>query len=113
MKIRKKIIILISVLALLVVLFEGCINNVNDKNKKDLSKVEEQKESEERPKGPEEIKDRIISFLNKKYGKEFVPISLIDKDWQNANDELWVYPKGGDRDKDAFVTYGEVEDGKI
>ncbi|WP_238917776.1 hypothetical protein [Clostridium sp. YIM B02555] len=102
----------VSISILLVGMCGGCMNKVNDKNQKDSSKVEEQKENEERPKGPEAIKDRIISSLNKKYGKEFLPISLIDKDWQNANDELWVYPKGGDRDKDAFVTYGEVEDGK-
>jgi hypothetical protein len=112
MKIRKKIIILISVLALLAVLFEGCINNVNDKNKKDLSKVEKQKENEERPKGPEAIKDRIISSLNKKYGKEFLPMSLVDNDWQNVTDELTVYPKGGDKNKEAFSAIGKMEDGK-
>ncbi|AQR92971.1 hypothetical protein [Clostridium saccharoperbutylacetonicum] len=110
MKTRKKIIILISVLALLVVLFEGCINNVN--NKKDSSKVEEQKESEERPKGPEAVKDRIISFLNEKYGKEFIAISLTNNDWQDITDELWVYPKGGDKKKDAFGASGQVQNGE-
>ncbi|WP_238917774.1 hypothetical protein [Clostridium sp. YIM B02555] len=102
----------VSISILLVGMCGGCMNKVNDKNQKDSSKVEEQKESEERPKGPEAIKDRIISFLNKKYGKEFLPMSLVDNDWQNVNDELWVYPKGGDKDKEAFAAFGQMEDGK-
>jgi hypothetical protein len=101
-----------SISILLIGMCGGCMNKVNDKNQKDSSKVEEQKESEERPKGPEAIKDRIISFLNKKYGKEFVAISLIDNDWQNNNNELRVYPKGGDKDKDVFAAFGQMEDGK-
>ncbi|AGF54065.1 hypothetical protein B0P06_001876 [Clostridium saccharoperbutylacetonicum] len=102
----------VSISILLVGMCGGCMNKVNDKNQKDSSKVEEQKENEERPKGPEAVKDRIISFLNEKYGKEFIPISLTNNDWQNITDELWVYPKGGDKKKDAFGASGQVQNGK-
>eukprot|EP00831_Metopus_contortus_P031840 TRINITY_DN2586_c0_g1_i8.p1 TRINITY_DN2586_c0_g1~~TRINITY_DN2586_c0_g1_i8.p1 ORF type:complete len:334 (+),score=73.44 TRINITY_DN2586_c0_g1_i8:91-1092(+) len=81
----------------------GCMN----KEEKDNKKVKEQEAN-----GPEEIKDQIIAFLEKKYGKEFVPLSLEIDRWPYHWDDLSAYPKGGDKEKDSFCAYRQEKDGK-
>eukprot|EP00831_Metopus_contortus_P031832 TRINITY_DN2586_c0_g1_i1.p2 TRINITY_DN2586_c0_g1~~TRINITY_DN2586_c0_g1_i1.p2 ORF type:complete len:254 (+),score=40.59 TRINITY_DN2586_c0_g1_i1:525-1286(+) len=81
----------------------GCMNE----EEKDNKKIKEQEAN-----GPEEIKDQIIGFLEKKYGKEFVPLSLEIDRWPYHWDDLSAYPKGGDKEKDSFCAYRQEKDGK-
>eukprot|EP00831_Metopus_contortus_P031839 TRINITY_DN2586_c0_g1_i6.p2 TRINITY_DN2586_c0_g1~~TRINITY_DN2586_c0_g1_i6.p2 ORF type:complete len:222 (+),score=34.44 TRINITY_DN2586_c0_g1_i6:447-1112(+) len=81
----------------------GCMNE----EEKDNKKIKEQEAN-----GPEEIKDQIIGFLEKKYGKEFVPLSLEIDRWPYHWDDLSAYPKGGDKEKDSFNAYRQKKDGK-
>lgn len=116
MKISRRSMSALSIMILILVMCGGCMSQEKNKVTKDSEKVKDQvtKASEEDKvaAGPEEIKDKIISFLEKKYGKEFQPISLSDNEWPNYQDKLWVYPKGGDKEKDKFFAIGKSEDGE-
>lgn len=61
---------------------------------------------------PDETRDQILSFLEKKYGKEFVPMSIEMDRWPYHYDDLVAYPKGGDRKKEYFEAYRERKNGK-
>lgn len=59
---------------------------------------------------PEEIKNKMITYLQEKYGEEFVPISLSLRDHAYSSDRLYAYPKKGTK-KDLFEVSGQQEDG--
>eukprot|EP00831_Metopus_contortus_P031838 TRINITY_DN2586_c0_g1_i5.p1 TRINITY_DN2586_c0_g1~~TRINITY_DN2586_c0_g1_i5.p1 ORF type:complete len:163 (+),score=46.27 TRINITY_DN2586_c0_g1_i5:91-579(+) len=84
MKLIKRIVSIICTF-ILITGMGGCMNE----EEKDNKKIKEQEAN-----GPEEIKDQIIGFLEKKYGKEFVPLSLEIDRWPYHWDDLSAYPKG-------------------
>lgn len=106
MKIIKRSISLLSMIILITGVY-GCMNQEKDKVIKDPEEVKDQLTT-----NPEESKDQIIAFLEKKYGKEFVPLSIEMDRWPYQWDELSVYPKGGDKEKDGFNAYRERKDDK-
>ncbi|WP_223068049.1 hypothetical protein [Paenibacillus caui] len=58
---------------------------------------------------PEVIKDEMMAYLEKKYGEEFVPLSLSFSDFAYSYDRLYAYPKKG-TEKDAFEVWGTRKD---
>lgn len=54
---------------------------------------------------PEAIKDQMITYLQEKYGEEFVPISFESSGFAYSYDTLWVYPKDGTK-ADRFEVRG-------
>lgn len=58
-----------------------------------------------RKKNPETIKDQMITYLQEKYGEEFVPLSFESSGFAYSYDTLWAYPKKGTR-ADRFEVRG-------
>lgn len=54
---------------------------------------------------PEAIKNQMISYLQEKYGEEFIPISFESSGFAYSYDTLWVYPKDGTK-ADRFEVRG-------
>lgn len=60
---------------------------------------------------PEEIKNKMMTYLQEKYGEEFVPMSLSFSDWAYSYDRLYAYPKKGTK-QDVFEVWGtKMDDG--
>jgi uncharacterized protein YxeA len=93
MKKRKKI---MSIIGIIILLIGGYMLLSRDKVTND----------------PDETRDQILSFLEKKYGKEFVPMSIEMDRWPYHYDNLRAYPKGGERKKEYFDAYRERKNGK-
>lgn len=104
MKILKRSISLLSMMILIIGVC-GCMNKEKDKVTKNAEEVKVTT-------NPEEAKEQIIGFLEKKYGKEFVPLSIEMDRWPYHWDDISVYPKDGDKEKDGFNAYRERKDDK-
>ncbi|GGH11134.1 hypothetical protein [Paenibacillus segetis] len=60
---------------------------------------------------PEAIKNEMMTYLEEKYGEEFVPMSLSLSNFADSYDSLWAYPKNGTK-RDSFEVWGtRMEDG--
>lgn len=60
---------------------------------------------------PEDIKAEMLSYLEEKYGEEFIPMSLSPSGFAYSYDNLRVYPKNGNKG-DSFEVWGtRMEDG--
>lgn len=60
---------------------------------------------------PEDIKAEMLTYLEEKYGEEFVPMSLSPSGFAYSYDNLRVYPKNGNKG-DSFEVWGtRMEDG--
>ncbi|GGH11093.1 hypothetical protein [Paenibacillus segetis] len=60
---------------------------------------------------PEAIKNEMMTYLEAKYGEEFVPMSLSLSNFANSYDSLRAYPKNGNKG-DSFEVWGtRMEDG--
>lgn len=61
----------------------------------------------------EKAQKQIVSYLEKKYDKKFTVINVKGKEFlDNNNVDLFVYPEGGDREKDRFTATRKDGDGK-
>lgn len=60
---------------------------------------------------PKKAQEQMISFLDKKYGKEFEVIDNYMDLWPYHYDSLRVYPKGGNKKTDYFDVYMEKKYG--
>ncbi|GIP52981.1 hypothetical protein [Paenibacillus vini] len=58
-----------------------------------------------RKKNPETIKDQMITYLQEKYGEEFLPIAFESSGFAYSYSTLWAYPKKGTR-ADRFEVRG-------
>ncbi|WP_435924236.1 hypothetical protein [Paenibacillus sp. DYY-L-2] len=56
-------------------------------------------------KDPEAIKDKMLTFLEEKYGEEFLPIAFESGGYAYSFDTLWAYPKNGTQE-DRFEIRG-------
>jgi hypothetical protein len=60
---------------------------------------------------PEDIKAEMLTYLEEKYGEEFVPMSLSPSGFAYSYDNLRAYPKNGNKG-DSFEVWGtRMEDG--
>ncbi|MBS5914248.1 MAG: hypothetical protein E7L01_26920 [Paenibacillus macerans] len=60
---------------------------------------------------PDAIKDKMLAYLEEKYGEEFSPLSFESSGFAYSYDTLWAYPKNGTKE-DRFEVWGSrTEDG--
>ncbi|MED4955392.1 hypothetical protein ABEO75_19545 [Paenibacillus macerans] len=60
---------------------------------------------------PDAIKDKMLVYLEEKYGEEFLPLSFESSGFAYSHDTLWAYPKNGTKE-DRFEVWGSpTEDG--
>ena len=58
----------------------------------------------------EEKKQMVLAYLENKYGEEFVPESMVRKDWAQSYDRIFLHPKNGEKGKDTFAVWLSIRD---
>ena len=61
----------------------------------------------------EQIRDEMLNFMNLKYDKTFIGLSLEQRGIDRSSDKLVCYAEGDNRDKDFAYVYRDISDGVI
>lgn len=93
--------VVLGIIIILTLSVSGC--GINNETKK-LSELDNSSES---------IRDNMIEFMNKKYDKTFIGLSLERVGYGRSSDKLVCYPEDGDRDKDYTYVYRDKKDGVV
>jgi hypothetical protein len=51
-------------------------------------------------------------YLKEKYGEEFGAFDITESGWGRGHDEIYLYPKIGNKEKDKFTVWGTLRDDK-
>ncbi|WP_410771578.1 hypothetical protein [Fontibacillus sp. BL9] len=96
----KRLLLIILAAVLIASGVSGCM-------KKEQPRLHEsgQQEQEEVKPDPEIIKEQVLSYLEEKYGEEFVPMTFSDSNWAYSYKSMYLYPKNGS-EADYFEVRG-------
>ena len=58
---------------------------------------------------PEEKAEKVLAYLQEKYGEEFVPVSISQSGWGQGHDVIYAYSKDGTKEN-TFPVWGTIMD---